>query len=85
MPLLVYILCAVTSLCCAGLLARQYNRRGGRLLLWSSASFACFAASNLVLFVDLVLVPNMDLTLYRTAITLTAVILMLAGLIWETT
>jgi len=79
----VYALCGLTSVFCAGLLFRQYRALRGRLLFWSAGCFLCFALSNVLLFVDLVVLPNVDLSLVRNLITLVGVIMLLASLIWE--
>ena len=55
----VYALCALTSLVCAWLLLRAYQRQRTRLLLWSSVSFAGLALNNVLLFIDLILDKNM--------------------------
>jgi hypothetical protein len=80
---IVYLLCALTSVACAALLIRQYMRARTKLLLWSSACFAGLAVNNALLFVDLVLVPAMDLSTYRAAVALMAMVVLLYGLIWE--
>ena len=77
----VYMLCALTSIACMALLFRAYRRTRLPALFWSSAAFLIFAISNIVLFVDLVLVPQHDFSLFRQAITLVGVILLLYGLI----
>ena len=79
----VYLLCALTSTFCAFLLVRSYRGQRSRLLLWSSACFVGLALNNILLFVDLVVVPELDLSLVRTACALVAVVMMLVGLIWE--
>ena len=83
MPETIYLLCALTSLACAGLLLRGYRRRQTRLLLWSSGCFALLAVNNVLLFVDLVLIPAVDLSLTRSVAGLLAIILLLVGFIWE--
>jgi hypothetical protein len=80
----VYILCALTSLACAVLLLRGYSRSGLRLLLWSGLCFVALAISNLVLFVDLVVVPGVDFSLVRSSLGLLGVATLLYGLIWDT-
>jgi hypothetical protein len=80
----VYILCALTSIACTVLLLRGYRRSGQRLLLWSGLCFAALAVSNLVLFVDLVMVPGLDLSVWRNSIALVGVATLLYGLIWDT-
>jgi len=44
-----------------------------------------FAANNMVLFVDLVIVPRIDLTLLRLAFALVGAALLLYGLVAEAT
>jgi hypothetical protein len=80
---IVYLLCAVTSLACAILLVRAYVRQRTRLLFWSGAAFCAFGISNILLFVDLVIVPETDLLLLRNGVTLLGICLLLYGLIWE--
>jgi hypothetical protein len=83
-PSIVYLLCALTSLLCAGLLIRSYRRTKGRLLFWNCVFFTILALSNILLFVDLVLIPTtIDLSLIRTITTLSGVLILLYGLIWE--
>ncbi|MDY7225855.1 DUF5985 family protein [Hyalangium rubrum] len=79
----VYILCALTSLACAVLLLRGYGRSHLRLLLWSGLCFVALAISNLVLFVDLVLVQGVDLSLWRSSIALVGVAILVYGLVWD--
>ena len=79
----VYVLCALTSLFCAGLLVRQYRVQRTRLLLWSSLGFAGLAINNALLIVDLMIVPEVDLAIVRTAAALVAMLLLVFGLIWE--
>ncbi len=83
MDKLVYILCAATSLCCAFVLLKSYARNGLRLLLWSGICFTCLAVTNVLLFVDFVILPAVDLALLRNSITLVGILVLLYGLIWE--
>lgn len=83
MAAMVYILGALTSLACAVLLLRGYSRGKKRLLLWSGLCFAGLALSNLLIFVDLIVLPDRDLYLWRLATTGVAMALLLYGLIWE--
>jgi hypothetical protein len=78
---IVYLLCALTSVACMALLYRAYRRTRLTALFWSSAAFLAIAFSNTLLFIDLVLVPHYDLSLYRQVTTLLGVILLLYGLI----
>jgi hypothetical protein len=83
MAAFVYILCALTSVLCAVLLLRASQRTPNRLLFWSGNSFICLALANILLFVDLVMVPNHDLLIIRNIVTLGGIAMLLYGLIWE--
>ncbi len=80
---IVYLLCALTCLTCAVLLLRAYAHQRNKLLFWSGAGFCVFGVSNVMLFVDMVITPNTDLSLLRNGITLLGILLLLRGLIWE--
>jgi hypothetical protein len=77
----VYALCALTSLGCAALLFRGYRRTRTRLLFWSSICFVGLAANNLLLLIDLVVLPQIDLSLVRGATAVAALLLFVWGLI----
>jgi hypothetical protein len=79
-----YVLCAATSVLCAILLLRKFAATRARLLFWSSLGFGGLAANNLLLFVDLVVVPDIDLSISRTLVALVAMGVLVFGLIWET-
>jgi hypothetical protein len=80
---LVYVLCALTSVVCAVLLLRGYRSSRTGLLLWSSLCFVGLALNNLLLLLDLFLVPDVDLGLWRSGTALASVGVLLFGLIWE--
>ena len=80
---LVYLACSLASLLCAILLIRSYRASRSQLLLWSSLCFVGLALNNALLFVDLVITPAVDLSLYRALIALVALVLLLFGLIWH--
>ncbi len=82
-PTIVYLLCFFTSSACAWMLGRSYRRTGARLLLWSGLCFFFLAANNLVLVVDLVLLPGNDLRLGRLLFTLAALGTLLFGFVWD--
>lgn len=82
-PAIVYVLCAITSVACVALLIRGYFRTRTRLLLWSSLCFVGLAIQNILLFVDLVVVPDLDLSIWRNGSALVGLCLLLFGLIWE--
>jgi hypothetical protein len=77
-------LCAATSLFAAGLLLAMYVRRRTGLLLWSALGFAGLAANNTLMFIDLVVVPAIDLSMARAGIAAAAMLLLTVGLIAET-
>ena len=79
----VYVLGLLTSLACALLLLRGYRRGRRRLLLWSGLCFLGLALSNLLLFLDLVVVPERDMYRWRLVIAALAMLVLLYGLIWE--
>lgn len=80
----VYVLCALTSVACAVLLLRAWSRSRMRLLLWSALCFVGFAVNNILLFVDLVVLPtSVDLSVWRGATLATSVTVLLFGLIWD--
>jgi hypothetical protein len=61
MAAIVYLLCSASSILCAILLMR---RRGHRLLFLSGLCFVGLALNNVILFVDVILVPALDLSLW---------------------
>jgi hydrogenase/urease accessory protein HupE len=80
---IVYVLCTLTSALCAYLLVRSYLRTRSRLLLWSTLCFVGLAINGVLLLVDLVIVPQVDLRILRTGSALAALGLLVFGLIWE--
>jgi hypothetical protein len=79
----VYLLCAVTSVACAGLLVRTYLRSHVRLTLWTALCFVGLALNNVFLFLDLVVFPGADLGGWRAATALGAMAVLVFGLVWE--
>jgi hypothetical protein len=84
MATLVYVLCALTSAACAVLLLRGYLRNRVRLLLWVGLCFVGLALNNVLLFVDVRMVPAMDLSLWRSLPALAGLLALIYGLVWET-
>ena len=81
---LLYLLAALTSLACMALLFRGYARNGARLLLWSALCFVALSVNNVLLFVDLALLPTqVDLRIYRLLAALAGVLFLLYAFIWE--
>ena len=83
MAALVYSLCALTALLCMGLLIRAYLKTKTRLLLWSGLCFAGLSINNIILILDRVIFPNVDLATWRLALALAAMLPLLYGLIWD--
>ena len=79
----IYLLCAAAAATCAYLLLQAYRRGGFRLLLWSGLCFVGLTLNNLILVADKVIVPHIDLSLYRTSVALIAMTVLLYGLIWD--
>lgn len=80
----VYALCALTSLACALLLFRGYRESGAGLLFWSALCFAGLAVNNIILFVDMRVIPGADLSVWRSIPALLGVGALIYGLVWET-
>lgn len=81
---LIYSLCALTAMLCAGLLLRSYFRNRFRLLFWSGLCFVFLSANNLVVVFDRIVFPTqLDLSAWRLVFALLAPLVLLFGLIWE--
>jgi len=81
---IVYVLCAIASGICTGLLWRGYRRSGARLLWWSTWCFAGLFVNNVLLVIDLRVLMGVDLSVIRTLPALLGVACLLFGFIWET-
>lgn len=84
MSVLIYSLCALTSFLCAWLLLRAYRKQHITLLFWCGVFFAVQACNDLFLIVDKLVVPDIDLSVYRYAVGLMAVGVLLYGLVMRT-
>ncbi len=78
-----YALAALSCLLCTVLLFRRWAQTRARLLLWSSLCFLGLSLNNILLFVDLVLLPKIDLRLARQVPALAGMLCLLYGFIWE--
>jgi Family of unknown function (DUF5985) len=83
MAFAVHILCALTSIACTILLMRGYLWSEVKLLLWSSLCFVGLALNNIMLMVDELVYPNIDLSIPRVLPALIGLMLLIFGLIWE--
>lgn len=81
---IVYGLCALTALLCAWLLVSAYGRSRSKLLLWSGLCFVGLTINNILLVIDKVILPLVDLSTLRSSVSLLAMVVLLYGLIWET-
>lgn len=79
----VYVLCALTSLVCAGLLLRAYLESRVPLLFWCLLCFAGLALNNIVLIVDKIVAPDVDLSVWRGLPAALGVAALVYGLVWE--
>lgn len=77
------LLAALTSVACTVLLFRAYYRSGVRLLFWSALAFICLSLNNILLFIDLVVLPELDLRPYRLAASFAGVLFLIYAFIWE--
>lgn len=82
-PGLVYILCAATCLLCAVLLIRGYVQSKVSLLFWSGLCFLGLMLDNVMLYVDVIVAPDVDLVVWRKLPGLIATVLLVFGLVWE--
>lgn len=78
----IYILHTLVNLFCSVLLLRAYAQVRKRLLFWSGLYFAGTTLVNALVFVDLVMVPQIDLYPLRLGISLIAAGMLVFGLIW---
>jgi hypothetical protein len=83
----VYISCALLSILSAVMLYRRYRQSPASLLLWSSLAFLAMAINNIILVVDLVVFPSLDMSgpLLRNVFGAVSGSLLLFGLIGELT
>jgi Family of unknown function (DUF5985) len=79
----VYVLCFLTSAACAWLLLSSYRNHRQALLLWSAICFCLLALNSLLVFVDIILLPDTDLLPLRLVTDLLAVGVLLYGFVWE--
>lgn len=80
---LVYLLGTLVTILCAILLLRGYVHARSRLLLWSGLCFAGLSISNALLFVDLRILPELDLYMWRLGTAAGSMLLLVYGLVFE--
>jgi hypothetical protein len=79
----VYILCVLTSAIVAFLLLRAYRHSRARILLWTGVGFAGLCLNNVMLIIDRLVLPDLDLTVARTLPIVVGMVVMVFGLVWE--
>lgn len=80
----IYLLCAATSIAAALLLLRQYRRTRTGLLFWSFVAFLGLAVNTVLVYIDLSVLPDVDLSLVRAIAAAVAMIALVYGLVRET-
>jgi hypothetical protein len=83
MASLVYVLTTLISGLCAWLLLRGAARGGGRLLFWSGVCFVGLTADNALLFIDVVVFPDVSLAAWRGLPALVGLLALIYALVWE--
>jgi hypothetical protein len=81
--LILISLAVLTSLACTVFLLRGYAAKGIRLLLWSGLCFVFLSLNNILLFLDLVVFPDVDLRPFRVGASLVGILFLLHGFVWE--
>jgi len=79
----VFLLCLAASLACTALLLRGYLRSRARLLFWAALCFVGLSLNNLLLVLDVLALPDIDLRVPRLAASLAAVLVLLYAFVWE--
>ena len=83
MAAVAYVLCSATAFLCTCLLFRAYAANGERLLFWSGICFSMLTLSNLVLVLDRLVYPDVDLSFWRQLPGLAGMAVLLFALIWH--
>ena len=78
----IYTLCIFTSGLCSWLLMTAFRRQRQSLLLSSAVSFILLTLNNVLVFTDLIILPQIDLSLARSLTALSAGLVLLGGIIW---
>ena len=82
--IVLFLLAIATSLACTVFLYRSYRQSRLRILLWSALCFVCLTANNVLLFVDIVMLPvEVDLRIARTSVALVGMLFLIYGFIRE--
>lgn len=79
----VYVLSALVSLACVALLLRSWADTRSGLLFWAALCFLGLSLNNIMLFVDKVVVTDVDLSVWRGIPALAGLLVLVFGLLWE--
>jgi len=79
--LVLFALALLTSAACMVLLYRAYRETRLRILFWSALCFVCLTANNLLLFIDVIVLPTVDLRVARILTALVGMVFLLYGFI----
>lgn len=80
---LVYVLCTLTSTLCAILLFRSWRKERVGLLLWSTLCFVGLALNNVMLVIDRIVLPEVEMSVIRAAPAVIGLLLLVSALIRE--
>jgi hypothetical protein len=80
---LVYILCALISALCTYLLWKRYRLSRNSLLFWSAVCFFGFFVSNIMLVLNNIIFPDINLRLLRLSPILLGLLALIYGLIFK--
>jgi hypothetical protein len=80
-----YILCLITSIISAVLLALRARGPSGQLMFWGAIFFVGMALNNALMFADAVAVPATDWSVVPNLVALASIAVLLYALIWEST
>jgi hydrogenase/urease accessory protein HupE len=80
---LIYGMCALTALLCAWLLLQAWRRSRYKLLFWSALCFVGLTVNNILLVVDKLIFPAVDMSIWRLVTGLAPLMVLLYGLIWD--
>jgi hypothetical protein len=78
-----YALCASTAGFCAWLLLRGFQRSRYKLLLWGGLCFIGLTLNNIMVMLDKLVLPDVNLFTGRLVVALVALLVMLYGIIWD--
>ena len=83
LKILIIAIAPLTSIACMVFLFRSYLATKRRLLLWSGVCFVGQSINNIVLFIDLLVLPETDLRVLRLTAALVGMLFLIYGFISE--